>query len=142
MKPDHTMVFSFPIKSPDNALFRTDLSAIEQLDLWLVYQEHWCEHKPSVTITVKEHEWMDVGAWVWRNFDKVSGISFLPHTDHSYRQAPYQDCTEEEYQELLEKMPDSVDWSELETYEVEDNTKGTQTFACSGDACEVVDISA
>ena len=142
MKPDHTMVFSFPIKSPDNALFRTDLSAIEQLDLWLVYQEHWCEHQPSVTITVKEHEWMDVGAWVWRNFDKVSGISFLPHTDHSYRQAPYQDCTEEEYQELLEKMPDSVDWSELETYEVEDNTKGTQTFACSGDACEVVDISA
>ena len=142
MKPDHTMVFSFPIKSPDNALFRTDLSAIEQLDLWLVYQEHWCEHKPSVTITVKEHEWMDVGAWVWRNFDKVSGISFLPNTDHSYRQAPYQDCTEEEYQELLEKMPDSVDWSELETYEVEDNTKGTQTFACSGDACEVVDISA
>ena len=142
MKPDHTMVFSFPIKSPDNALFRADLSAIEQLDLWLVYQEHWCEHKPSVTITVKEHEWMDVGAWVWRNFDKVSGISFLPHTDHSYRQAPYQDCTEEEYQELLEKMPDSVDWSELETYEVEDNTKGTQTFACSGDACEVVDISA
>ena len=116
MKPDHTMVFSFPIKSPDNALFRADLSAIEQLDLWLVYQEHWCEHKPSVTITVKEHEWMDVGAWVWRNFDKVSGISFLPHTDHSYRQAPYQDCTEEEYQELLEKMPDSVDWSELETY--------------------------
>ena len=142
MKPDHTMVFSFPIKSPDNALFRADLSAIEQLDLWLVYQEHWCEHKPSVTITVKEHEWMDVGSWVWRNFDKVSGISFLPHTDHSYRQAPYQDCTEEEYQELLEKMPDSVDWSELETYEVEDNTKGTQTFACSGDACEVVDISA
>ena len=142
MKPDHTMVFSFPIKSPDNALFRADLSAIEQLDLWLVYQEHWCEHKPSVTITVKEHEWMDVGSWVWRNFDKVSGISFLPHTDHSYRQAPYQDCTEEEYQELLEKMPDGVDWSELETYEVEDNTKGTQTFACSGDACEVVDISA
>ena len=95
-----------------------------------------------MTITVKEHEWMDVGAWVWRNFDKVSGISFLLYTDHSYRQAPYQDCTEEEYQELLEKMPDSVDWSELETYEVEDNTKGTQTFACSGDACEVVDISA
>ena len=141
MKPDHTMVFSFPIKSPDNATCRSDMTALEQLEMWLTYQNYWCEHKPSVTITVKEDEWMDVGAWVWKHFDQVSGISFLPHSDHSYRQAPYQDCDEETYINLLSEMPVGVDWSELASYEETDNTSGTQTFACSGDSCEVVDLT-
>ena len=141
MKPDHTMVFSFPIKSPDNATCRTDMTALEQLEKWRTYQNYWCEHKPSVTITVKEDEWMEVGSWVWKYFDQVSGISFLPHSDHSYRQAPYQDCDEETYINLLSEMPVGVDWSELASYEETDNTSGTQTFACSGDSCEVVDLT-
>ena len=141
MKPDHTMVFSFPIKSPDNATCRTDMTALEQLEMWRTYQNYWCEHKPSVTITVKEDEWMEVGSWVWKYFDQVSGISFLPHSDHSYRQAPYQDCDEETYINLLSEMPVGVDWSELASYEESDNTSGTQTFACSGDSCEVVDLT-
>ena len=140
MKPDHTMVFSFPMKAV-GSLTRNDLTAIEHLELWLTYQRHWCEHKPSITVTVKEHEWMEVGAWVYKHFDEISGISFLPHSDHSYRQAPYQDCTEEEYNELLAKMPKEVDWSELQVYEKEDRTAGTQTFACSGDKCEMVDLT-
>ena len=117
------------------------MSAIKQLDLWLVYQRHWCEHKPSVTITVQEDEWMAVGAWVWEHFNEVSGISFLPFSDHSYKQAPYQDCTESEYKELLHKLPSSIDWRELGTYEEEDNTAGTQTLACSGQSCEIVDLT-
>ena len=141
MKPDTTMVFSFPVKSPDDAIFRSDRSAIEQLELWLIFQKHWCEHKPSVTITVKEDEWMDVGAWVYRHFNEISGVSFLPHSDHSYKQAPYQDCTKEEYLELLAKMPDSVEWSDLSTFEVEDTTTGTQTLSCTGNSCEVVDLT-
>lgn len=140
-KPDHTMVFSFPTKSPSNSIFRNDMTAIEQLEHWLIYQQHWCEHKPSVTISVKEHEWMDVGAWVYKHFDEVSGVSFLPHIDHIYRQAPYQDCTKEEYQELLKKMPTNIDWSELSSYECEDNTTGTQTYACAGGSCEIVDLT-
>ena len=141
MKPDHTMVFSFPIKSPENATCRSDMTALEQLEMWRTYQNYWCEHKPSVTITVKEDEWMEVGSWVWKYFDQVSGISFLPHSDHSYRQAPYQDCDEETYINLLSEMPVGVDWSELASYEESDNTSGTQTFACSGDSCEVVDLT-
>lgn len=141
MKPDTTMVFSFPIKSPEKAVFRKDMSAIEQLELWLTYQKHWCEHKPSVTISVKEHEWLDVGAWVYDHFDDVAGVSFLPFSDHSYKQAPYQDCTVEEYNELLEQMPKDIDWSELSTFEQEDNTAGSQTLACSAGSCEVVDLT-
>ena len=141
MKPDHTMVFSFPIKSPENATCRSDMTALEQLEMWRTYQNYWCEHKPSVTITVKEDEWMEVGSWVWKYFDQVSGISFLPHSDHSYRQAPYQDCDKETYINLLSEMPVGVDWSELASYEETDNTSGTQTFACSGDSCEVVDLT-
>ena len=141
MKPDHTMVFSFPIKSPENATCRSDMTALEQLEMWRTYQNYWCEHKPSVTITVKEDEWMEVGSWVWKYFDQVSGISFLPHSDHSYRQAPYQECDEETYINLLSEMPVGVDWSELASYEESDNTSGTQTFACSGDSCEVVDLT-
>ena len=140
MKPEHTMVFSFPMKA-EGSITRNDMTAIEQLELWLVYQRNWCEHKPSVTITVKEHEWMEVGAWVYKHFDEISGISFLPHSDHSYRQAPYQDCTNEQYEEMLAKMPKTVDWSQLKKYEKEDNTAGTQTYACSGDKCEIVDLT-
>ena len=140
MKPEHTMVFAFPMKA-EGSVTRNDMTAIEQLDLWLVYQRNWCEHKPSVTITVKEHEWMEVGAWVYKHFDEISGISFLPHSDHTYRQAPYQDCTKEQYEEMLAKMPKSVDWSQLKKYEKEDNTAGTQTYACSGDKCEIVDLT-
>ena len=140
MKPDHTMVFSFPMKA-EGSITRNDMTAIEHLELWLTYQRHWCEHKPSITITVREHEWMEVGAWVYNHFDEISGISFLPHSDHSYRQAPYQDCTKEEYEAAFAKMPKNVDWTMLINYEKEDKTVGTQTFACSGDKCEVVDLT-
>jgi ribonucleoside-diphosphate reductase alpha chain len=140
MKPDHTMVFSFPMKA-EGSITRNDMTAIEHLELWLLYQRHWCEHKPSITVTVREHEWMEVGAWVYKHFDEISGISFLPHSDHSYRQAPYQDCTKEEYETQLSKMPKNTDWKDLSKYEKEDNTVGTQTFACSGDKCELVDIT-
>ena len=142
MKPDSTTVFSFPMKSPDRAVTRTDMTAIEQLELWLVYQRYWCEHKPSVTITVKEHEWFEVGSWVYKNFDEVSGISFLPYDDHVYKQAPYQDINEEKYQEFLAKMPDKVDWSKLQEFEKEDTTSGGRELACTAGVCEVVDLTA
>jgi len=143
MKPSTTTVFSFPQKSPDGAITRNDMTAIEQLELWLEYQRNWCEHKPSVTVTVRDHEWIDVGAWVFKHFDDVSGISFLPHSNHSYKQAPYQECTKEEYEAMLAKMPAVIDWSDLRFYETEDATSGSQTMACSGSgSCEIVDISA
>jgi ribonucleoside-diphosphate reductase alpha chain len=141
-KPDSTTVFSFPMKSPDSAVCRTDMYAIEQLELWLIYQRHWCEHKPSVTISVKEHEWMDVGSWVYEHFDEVSGISFLPFSEHTYKQAPYQDIDEETYNELLTKMPKSVDWSKLQEFEKEDTTSGGRELACTAGVCEVVDLDA
>lgn len=140
MKPDSTTVFSFPVKAPEGCVTRTEMTAIEQLEMWLIYQRHWCEHKPSVTITVKEEEWMAVGSFVYEYFDEMSGVSFLPHSDHTYRQAPYQDCTKEEYEELEAKMPRVIDWSRLAQYESEDNTKGSQTLACAADGCEIVDI--
>ena len=141
MKGDTTTVFSFPVKSPAGAITRNDMTAIEQLEMWLTYQRSWCEHKPSVTISVRDSEWMSVGAFVYENFDEMSGVSFLPHSDHTYQQAPYQDCTKEEYEQLLAIMPNSIDWSELSEYEEEDNTAGSQTMACSGDVCEIVDIT-
>ena len=141
MQPDNTAVFSFPVESPEKAVTRNDTSALAQLDLWLLYQKNWCEHKPSVTITVKEDEWLDVGAWVYNNFDDVAGISFLPHSDHTYKQAPYQECNKKDYLSLAKTMPDSIDWSLLSDYEVEDNTKGGQELACTADACEIVDIT-
>jgi ribonucleoside-diphosphate reductase alpha chain len=140
MKPDHTMVFSFPMKA-EGSVTRNDLTAIEHLELWLTYQRHWCEHKPSITITVKEHEWMEVGAWVYKNFDEISGISFLPHSDHTYRQAPYQECTKIAYTALALEMPKDVDWSLLKNYEKSDTTKSSQTMACSADGCELVDLT-
>jgi len=141
MKPDSTTVFSFPTKSPDNAVTRNDMTAIEQLELWKTYALEWCEHKPSVTITVRDEEWMSVGAWVFDNFDICSGVSFLPHSDHTYAQAPYQDCDKATYKEAAAKMPKKIDWAKLSEYEMEDNTAGSQTLACSGDACEVVDLT-
>ena len=142
MKPDSTTVFSFPVKSPNKAVTRNDMSAIEQLETWLTYQRHWCEHKPSVTVSVRADEWMEVGAFVYKHFDEMSGVSFLPHSDHSYQQAPYQDCAKEEYEELLAKMPKNIDWDKLSDYEKEDNTVAMQSMACTGDVCEVVDIGA
>ena len=141
MKPDQTTVFSFPMRSPDNAVTRNDTTAIEQLETWLTYQRSWCEHKPSVTISVKDSEWVDVGAFVYKHFDEMSGVSFLPHSDHTYQQAPYQDCGETEYAELLSQMPKEINWSLLADYEQEDNTSGSQTMACTGDSCEIVDLT-
>lgn len=142
MKPDTTVVFSFPQKAPEGAVTRNDMTAIEQLEVWLAYQREWCEHKPSVTVSVRDHEWMDVGAWVYRHFDEVSGISFLPHSDHSYQQAPYQECSAREYDDMVSIMPDAVDWAKLGEYEKDDTTSGSQTLACSAGVCELVDISA
>ena len=136
-KPDHTTVFSFPMKSPKDAVFRMDMTAIEQLNLWKTYAESWCEHKPSVTISVKDHEWVEVASWVWENFDYISGISFLPFSEHVYRQAPYQDCTEEEYNEALKNMPKNVDWAELSKYESQDYTVASQELACTAGGCEI-----
>ena len=141
MKPDATTVFSFPTKSPSSAVTRNAMTAIQQLELWKTYAEVWCEHKPSVTITVRDHEWMEVGAWVYKHFDLCSGISFLPHSDHTYAQAPYQECTAAEYAEMKQKMPTSIDWSALSDYEKEDHTSGSQTLACTSGACEIVDIA-
>lgn len=137
MNPDQTAVFSFPVKAPEGAVFRYDLNAIEQLEIWKVYQDHWTEHKPSVTISVKEHEWVDVGAWVFKNFDTISGVSFLPFFDAEYKQMPYQECTKEEYEALLAQMPKNVDWSRLKDYEMYDMTTGSQELACAGGSCDI-----
>ena len=137
MRPDHVNIFSFPIKSPENAVFRKDRTAIEQLELWLLYQRHWTEHKPSITVTVKEEEWLQVGSWVYDHLDEMSGVSFLPYSDHVYRQAPYQDCTKEEYEALVAKMPKGVDWSTLSDFEKTDTTTGVQQLACASGNCEI-----
>ena len=143
MKPNDTYVFSFPVKAPQGAIVRNDLTAIDHLNTWIVYQRAWCEHKPSITVSVKEEEWMEVGAWVYKNFDEVSGISFLPHSDHSYKQAPYQEVTKEEYEDLFSRMPNNIRWEDLSFYETEDGTSTNATLACSSDGnCELVDISA
>ena len=142
MKPDSTTVFSFPMKSPARAVTRNGMSAIEQLELWLMYQRYWCEHKPSVTISVKEEEWMDVGSWVYEHFDEVSGISFLPFSEHTYKQAPYQDIDADEYSELQAMMPRAIDWSALQEFEKEDTTSGGRELACTAGVCEVVDLTA
>jgi len=139
MNPDSVTVFSFPTKSPENSVTRNDTTALDQLELWLKYQQHWCEHKPSITITVRDHEWMEVGAWVYKHFDEVSGISFLPHSEHTYVQAPYQEIEEDDY-ESIKDMP-KISWENLSNFEKEDQTKSTKELACSSDACEIVDIS-
>lgn len=140
-KPDQTTVFSFPQKAPKGAVCTKDMTAIEQLEMWLAYQRNWCEHKPSVTINVKGDEWLEVGAFVYKHFDEMSGVSFLPFNEHTYQQAPYQDCGKHDYEILKSCMPDRIDWSKLSEYESEDNTSGSQTLACSGDSCEIVDLT-
>ena len=140
--PDSVTVFSFPMKSPKDAVCRYDMSALEQLELWLKIANNYCEHKPSVTISVKEHEWLEVGTWCWNNFDALSGISFLPFSDHSYKQAPYQDIDQNEYAKFLELMPPDIDWTELQMFERGDTTSGSQELACTGGVCEIVDIGA
>ena len=136
-KPNHTYVFSFPVAAPKGSVFRNELTAIQQLELWLIYKKHWTEHNPSVTISVKESEWMEVGAWVYKNFDDMTGVSFLPFSEHIYRQAPYQDCSKEEYEAMLAKMPKNVDWSKLSEYEKTDQTEGVQNLACVAGSCEI-----
>ncbi len=139
-KPDQTTVFSFPMQAPTKAVVTADMTAIEQLEMWLAYQRHWCEHKPSVTINVKGDEWFEVGAFVYKYFDEMSGVSFLPYSEHTYQQAPYQECDKTGYLEMLGQMPNRIDWSKVSEYESEDNTVGNQTLACSGDSCEIVDL--
>jgi ribonucleoside-diphosphate reductase alpha chain len=170
MKPDATTVFSFPMQAPEGAVCTADMTALDQLEMWLMYQRNWCEHKPSVTINVKSDEWFEVGAFVYKHFDEMSGVSFLPFNEHTYQQAPYQECTKSEtvyhkewkgecdedgnevyentgvilthsYESLLGRMPKAIDWDKLADYEKEDNTSGMQTMACTGDVCEMVDIT-
>ena len=143
MKPDSTTVFSFPMESPKGAVTRTEMTAIEQLELWKTYALHWCEHKPSITVSVKEEEWMEVGSWVYENFDVASGVSFLPFSDHTYQQAPYQDIEPDDYLEWKERMTYvNIDWSRLTDFEKEDNTTGSRELACTAGVCEVVDLNA
>jgi len=141
MKGDTTTVFSFPVASPAKSVTRNDMTAIEQLEMWLMYQRHFCEHKPSVTISVREEEWMEVGAFVYKYFDEMSGVSFLPHSEHTYQQAPYQEVDKDTYDMVLQTMPERIDWAGLSEYEKDDNTVAMQTMACSGDVCEIVDIT-
>ena len=141
MKPDSTVVFSFPQKAPEGAVVTSDMTAIQQLEMWLAFQRAWCEHKPSVTINVKADEWFEVGAFVYKHFDEMSGVSFLPYSEHTYQQAPYQEVGKSDYDTMLSFMPKAIDWAKLSEYEVEDNTAGSQTLACSGDSCEIVDLT-
>ena len=138
MKPNDTKVIYFPMKSPKSSIMRDAKSAIEQLEIWKMYQLHWCEHKPSITVYVKEKEWLEVGAWVYENFDVMSGVSFLPHSDHSYKQAPYQEVDKKTYEEWLAKTPRNINWMDLTNYEKEDTTTSSKELACTAGACEVV----
>ena len=140
MKPNDTTVFYFPIKAPKGAVVTKDLSAIDHLEMWKTYREHWTEHNPSVTVNIHEDEWLRVGAWVYDNFDNVGGISFLPAAEHTYKQAPYQEITKEEYEEWLKKMPKDIPWASLPLYELEDNTSGSQELSCTANSCDAVDI--
>lgn len=137
MRPDHQNVFYFPIKAPENALWRQDVSAIQHLKLWLTYQKYWTEHKPSITVSVREEEWLEVGAFVYKNFEWMSGISFLPYADHTYQQAPFQEISEDTYKEWLKKTPKDIDWTLLRNFEKEDLTTGAQTMACVAGGCEL-----
>ncbi len=139
--PEQTTVFSFPIKSPKGSVVTADVTALEQLETWLAYQRHWCEHKPSVTINVRPEEWFEVGAFVYKHFDEMSGVSFLPYEETDYQQLPYQEVGRSDYNTLKSLMPKAIDWGKLKEYEAEDNTAGSQTLACSGDSCEIVDLT-
>tara|TARA_R110000822_G_scaffold145940_1_gene284910 strand:- start:1102 stop:3084 length:1983 start_codon:yes stop_codon:yes gene_type:complete len=137
---DQNVVFSFPQKAPKGAICTQDIGAMEQLRLWMIYQKHWCEHKPSITVFYNDDNFLEVGSYVYKNFDDISGISFLPYEGHSYVQAPYEEITEEKYNELLPAIPEDIDWKRLGLLESEDNTVGAQTLACAGGVCEIVDI--
>ncbi len=141
-KPNDVTVFYFPVKAPEGSITRNDLSAIDHLNTWLMYKKHWTEHNPSVTISVKENEWIEVANWVYENWEDVGGLSFLPHSDHTYKQAPYQECDETTYRQFLADTPLKVDWVDLGLYEDDDNTVGSSTMACTSGACELVDLSA
>jgi ribonucleoside-diphosphate reductase alpha chain len=136
-KPETALIFKFPQKSPESSITRTEKTALEQLELWMIYKEHYCDHNPSCTINVKEHEWLEVGAWVYANFDNISGLAFLPFSEHSYTQAPYQECTKSEYEELKKIIPDTVDWEGLSQFESDDNTSGSQELACVSGNCTI-----
>lgn len=138
MHPNDNYVFYFPMKAPDNALFRKDVDAIKHLELWKIYQLYYSEHKPSITVSVNEDEWMKVGSWVYENFEWMSGVSFLPFSDHTYQQAPFQDLTEEQYNEWVNKTPNKIDWDKLKDYEKIDTTIGSQELACSSGSCELL----
>ena len=137
MQPEQTVVFSFPVKSPDGAVTRDERTAIEELEHWKLVQDYYCEHKPSVTINIREEEWLDVGAWCYRNFDSLSGLSFLPHDSGSYAQAPLEEITEKEYLAMEKKMPKDIDWQKLSEYEIEDRTTASKELACTAGACEI-----
>jgi len=138
MKPEHQYVFSFPMRSPVNAVVADSLSGIEQLEIWKAYQTHWTEHKVSMTVYVGETEWMEVGAWVYKNFDMMSGVAFLPRQGHSYQQAPYEEITEEQYLKMVEELPKDVDWAKLGAYEMDDSAiEVYKELACTGDKCEL-----
>ena len=138
---NNNAVFSFPVKSPEGCITRNDMTALQQLEFWKIYADNWCEHKPSITVSVGAEEWLEVGNWIYKNFNIASGLSFLPRSEHVYQQAPYQECTAEAYSDFASTMPKEIDWTELTKYENDDNTVGSQTFACSGDSCEIVDIT-
>jgi ribonucleoside-triphosphate reductase len=140
MKPENVTVFSFPIKAPDNCITKEKINALEHLNIWQAYYENWCEHNPSVTVSVRENEWIEVSAWVYKHFNQICGISFLPYSDFVYKQAPFQECSKEQYEALLEKMPKNVDWSKLSDYEIVDTTTSSQELACVGNSCEVADV--
>jgi ribonucleoside-triphosphate reductase len=139
-RPESQTVFSFPMMAPDKAVTVDDIDAMDQLELWLSYQNNWCEHKPSMTVYIRESEWMEVGAWVYKHFDSVSGIAFLPYSGHTYKQAPYEVCSQAEHDALLAKMPKDVDWSNLRKYETDDTSVSHKEMACSGNSCELVDL--
>ena len=138
---NNNAVFSFPVKSPEGCITRNDMTALQQLEFWKIYADNWCEHKPSITVSVGAEEWLEVGNWIYKNFNIASGLSFLPRSEHVYQQAPYQECTADAYSDFASTMPKEIDWTELTKYENDDNTVGSQTFACSGDSCEIVDIT-
>ena len=140
-KPEETTIFSFPIRSPESSTTYKDYDPIEHLDLWLLYQKYWCDHKPSVTINYTDENYLAIGQWVYDNWDWVSGISFLPKSDHVYNQAPFEAISEKNYLELSKFIPNSIDWSELSNWEIEDTTVNSHSLACVNGSCETVDIT-
>jgi ribonucleoside-diphosphate reductase alpha chain len=135
---DSTVVFSFPVKAPEDSITVSEVGAMEQLALWKTYQNNWCEHKPSITVYYTDSEYLQVCQWIWDNFEICSGISLLPRSDHVYQQAPYEDISEEKYEALKAAMPSNVNWEDLAQFEKEDNTTGSQELACTGGGCEIL----